>query len=257
MRRGAAVLGAAMAIGCTSDKGGTGSDSDTTGTAGTSSESPTGGATECGAAGSVVADVRVTWGIPVEPCDGESCVTMRDPTCTVSAIAGDAPIELTLACSHAGLGMATDVVTIDLQPGGALDLAVGGAVSLRYRSASHFEVGGETSLRITDDSGLVLGAARGALSGGFSGSPDWGSNLFAAAVSPLSGSVANAGCADDEARNAVTLARDDASVSVQAGDSGLLTADASWLVVVETASRAPTPDYDEEQLDVAVMRVAP
>ena len=40
-------------------------------------------------------------------------MSVRDPTCTVSAIAGAGPITLTLECDHPDLGMATDVVTVD------------------------------------------------------------------------------------------------------------------------------------------------
>lgn len=253
------VLGATMVLGCGPEKHDTTTDGDPTATTsdGGTTSPTTGDPSMCGPLGEVVADVEIAWGIPIPPCDLESCMSVRDPTCTVSAIAGAGPITLTLECDHLDLGMATDVVTIDLQPGGALDLAPGAAVSLHYESSGAFEVGGSTSIHIHDGAGLVLGATSGMLFGGFSGNPDWGAKLFAAVVSPLTGTMTNAGCLDDDARNAATLARDDASITVPAGASGLLTADATWRLVVQTAARVPTPDYDDEQIDLAVMRVKP
>lgn len=255
----AGALAAMTAIGCAPGNAGTDSESGTseaTGTTAGTSEEPTGttgGAIECGPHGDVVADVTVTWGIPLEPCGEESCAQEREAMCTVSGIAGG---EWTLECDHPGLGMATDVVRVNLVPDGGSDLEVGAAVSLVYASSSFFEGGGSRMLRITDAAGLVLGAVSGVRTGGFSGSPKWGTEVLGPAVSPLSGMVANASCTDDEDRNMVTVRDGTASVTVHSGSSGVLMGSAAWQVAVERASRVPTPDYDEEELDVAVMRIA-
>lgn len=214
------------------------------------------GAGLCRDGGEARGDTLITWGIESAVCMFEVCEADRQAECTVSSIAGEGPIVLTLACDHQGLGAAEDVISIDLDPTAAIDLVVGAKVSLSYSSIGGFETGGWSLLRLTDDRGLVFASTSGVLSGGGSGNPDWGSDQVRAAVAPLSGSVANAGCLRDDARNFVTIGHNGASIEVGSGSSDVLVAGSSWLVIVEKATRRPG-ETDEEALDFTIMRLAP
>lgn len=251
---------AALAAACAPDK----SDSDSEGDASTgaattdapTTDTPTGDGPlqdMCASQGAT-SDVTVAWGVPLAPCEAESCSDERDAPCTVAAITSDGPTVLTLDCAHEGLGMTTDVVTIDLQPGGTIDLDVGAAVQLTYRSESIFEFGGSSSLRITDDRGLVLAAGSLGRGGGGPGDTQWALDFLAPLALPLTATIASAGCPEDGTLSAVTVAADNSEVTVAQGNSASLGDGDTWLVIVEEAAINYAGLVDG-RLDLAILRV--
>ncbi|HEY0136721.1 MAG TPA: hypothetical protein VGB85_21710 [Nannocystis sp.] len=250
-------LVAALTIGCGPGKSDTGDDDGTTGASGASTtDTPTGDGPpqDVCATGTAKTQVAIDFGVPVVPCEDEICSDERKGPCTVSAITSEGPTEVTLACDYEDLGPATAVLTLGLEPDDTLDLEVGAAVQLSYDSSSGFEVGGSSYLRITDDRGLVLGRGDIQRYGGLSGGTQWAEDYLTGLALPLTATIASAGCPDDENLSVITVARDESSVTVAQGTTGLLASGDAWRVVVETAS-IRHDEIEEGDVRLTIVRV--
>lgn len=199
--------------------------------------------------GTATSDFKIDWGVDLPPCDTEVCQVKRDSPCIVSAIIfKEGPTLIELECNNPETGPATDTVDIFPEPGGTIDLAVGTAVQVVYESQRHDEVGASERLRITDDRGLVLATGRDRIFSFPDDDTQWAAKFLADLASPLAASFV--GCTGDPASHGIQVTQDAASVIVGNGGAATLTADASWLVVVEFAS------FDG-QLDLTILRVVP
>lgn len=212
------------------------------------------GTVSCDEKGAAV-DLSIAWGIPPASCELESCGDVRAAACEAVSVAEGPPLVLTLTCDYGADGTATDVITLALQPGGALDLAAGDTVQLEYRTSSGFETGGSTVLRLTDDAGLVLAVGTSAVYGGTVGDAQWATDFVAELFAPLTAKLASAGC-DEATLSALTVAEGAVDVAVPEGGAGTLDVARPLQIVVETAS----VNYSgmlEGDLEIAALRVKP
>ena len=282
-----ACLAAALAAGCTLDKSTTDDDGTTDATAATqtsttdipttggehpTSAPPNDGGTDSTAAtsdtsttsttsttdppppvacetGAATTAFKVDWDVDLAPCETESCHAKRVSPCIVSEIVKKpGPTILVLECNNLETGPTTDMVDVFPEPGGTIDLEVGAAVQFTYESQSHGEIGGWERVRVTDDRGLVFAAGRDRLYSFPDDDTQWAAEYLAELASPLGASFVD--CTGEPQGHGIEVTRKAASVIVGDGGAATLTADASWLVVVEYASR-------QGQLELVILRVKP
>ncbi|MEZ4453420.1 MAG: hypothetical protein R3B09_28405 [Nannocystaceae bacterium] len=177
-------------------------------------------------------------------CLDEDRVVPSAP-CLVTAIEGAGPIRVGLECEAPfGAGASLE---IDLSPVHPIDVDVGAAVTLESDPC-------ESSVRLTDERGLIFAAVDHRLEGGAGPS-----RALEGVLRPLEVGVDTRSCPGTGLRGVtngeLTIRDGEREVRVYSGNSAILEGSPRWLVVVDTMLTDEAFDQEESVIDVAVLRV--